>query len=401
MVNDYRDNHHMSQRFINFKRSLELPWSPNPATGSAAAFLWGPRQSGKTTLLHQRFPDARFYDLLDTTLSAELSVTPKLLREQILAARPPVVVVDEVQKVPALLEEVHWLLENTATRFVLCGSSARTLRRRARNLLGGRAVEHRLLPLTSREIPDLDLDRYLHQGGLPAHYLVDDPEPRLKAYVNAYIREEIIDESATRNVPAFARFLQVVALTHAQQLNYANIARETGVSPSTVRNYFQILDDTLLGYTLEPWRKASRRRLVETAKYYLFDVGVARALHPEAAVVSEGSDLYGRAFEHFVLNEVRAFLAYRRDDRPLAFWRTHSGYEVDLIVGDLEIAVECKSGRQIRSADFQGLRALKSEHRVGRAIIVARTDDLRTTDDGIEILPWRTFCSMLWDGALI
>lgn len=396
----FRDNHHMSHPPANFQRLLDLPWSLNPIMGSAAAFLWGPRQSGKTTLLHQRFPAARFYDLLDTTLSAELSVTPKLLREQILAARPPVVVVDEIQKVPALLEEVHWLLENTATRFVLCGSSARTLRRRARNLLGGRAVEHHLLPLTSREIPDLDLDRYLHHGGLPVHYLVDEPSPRLKAYVNAYIREEIIDESATRNVPAFARFLQVVALTHAQQLNYANIARETGVSPSTVRNYFQILDDTLLGYTLEPWRKSSRRRLVETAKYYLFDVGVARALHPEATVVAEGSDLYGRAFEHFLLNEVRAYLAYNRDDRPLTFWRTHSGYEVDLIVGDLEAAIEIKSGRQVRAADFRGLRALKEEHRVGRAIIVARTDEPRTTDDGIEILPWQLFCAQLWDGAM-
>jgi uncharacterized protein len=376
-----------------------LPWSPNPVTGSAAAFLWGPRQSGKTTLLHQRFPTGRFYDLLDTTLSDELSVTPRLLREQILAEKPPVVVVDEVQKVPALLEEVHWLLENTATRFVLCGSSARALRRRARNLLGGRAVEHHLLPLTSREIPDLDLDRYFHHGGLPVHYLIDDPVPRLKAYVNAYIREEIIDESATRNVPAFARFLQVVALTHAQQINYANIARETGVSPSTVRSYFQILDDTLLGYTLEPWRRTSRRRLVETAKYYLFDVGVARALHPEAKAVAEGSDLYGRAFEHFLLNEVRAYLAYNRDDRPLAFWRTHSGFEVDLLVGDLDLALEFKSGRQVRDADFRGLRALLEEHRVRRSIIVARTDERRTTEDGIEILPWRHFCSQLWDGA--
>lgn len=391
----------MSEQFSKYKRLLDLPWSPNPVTGSAATFLWGPRQSGKTTLLHQRFPAARFYDLLDTTLSAEMSVSPRLLREQILAARPPVVVVDEVQKVPALLEEVHWLLENTSTRFVLCGSSARSLRRRARNLLGGRAVEYRLLPLTSREIPDLDLERYFHHGGLPVHYLVDDPVPRLKAYVNAYMREEIIDESATRNVPAFARFLQVVALTHAQQINYANIARETGVSPGTVRSYFQILDDTLLGYTLEPWRKTARRRLVETAKYYLFDVGVARALHPEAARVTEGSDLYGRAYEHFLLNEVRAYLAYRRDDRPLAFWRTHSGFEVDLIVGDLEAALEFKSNRQVRDADYRGLRRLKEEHRVRRSIIVARTEEPRTTDDGIEILPWRSFCSQLWDGAIV
>jgi predicted AAA+ superfamily ATPase len=329
-----------------------------------------------------------------------LSVTPRLLREQILASRPPVVVIDEIQKVPGLLEEVHWLLENTATRFVLCGSSARTLRRKARNLLGGRAVEHHLLPLTSHELPNLDLERYFHHGGLPAHYLVDDPAPRLKAYVNAYIREEIIEGSATRNVPAFARFLQVVALTHAQQLNYANIARETGVSPSTVRSYDQILDDTLLGFTLRPWRRAAGRRLVETAKYYLFDVGVARALHPLLPLIAEGSDLFGRAFEHFLINEVRAYLAYSRKDHPLAFWRTHSGYEVDLIVGDMEVALEFKSGRQVRDSDFRGMRALREEHQPRRSLIVARTEEPRRTDDGIEIVPWRMFCAQLWAGGI-
>ena len=312
----------MAQRIHKFKRELRLSWTPNPATGSAAAFLWGPRQTGKTTLLHQQFPGAKFYDLLDTALAAELSVHPRALREQTLADRPAVVVIDEIQKVPELLEEVHWLLENTSTRFVLCGSSARKLRRKARNLLGGRAIEFHLLPLTSREIPRLDLPRVFNHGALPIHYLVQDPSPLLRAYVNTYIKEEIIDEAATRNVPAFSRFLQVVGLTHGQQLNYANVARETHVSAATVRSYFQILEDTLLGFTLEPWRKAKKRRLVETAKFYLFDVGVANHLNPESSAIAEGSDLFGRAFEHVLLNEVRAFLAYREQAWPLAFWRT-------------------------------------------------------------------------------
>jgi predicted AAA+ superfamily ATPase len=391
----------MNQRFSPIQRALNLPWSPNPATGSAAAFLWGPRQTGKTTLLRQAYPDARFYDLLDSSLSADLSVSPHLLREQILAASPPVVVIDEVQKIPALLEEVHWLLENTGTRFVLCGSSARKLRRKAHNLLGGRAVEHHLLPLTSRELPDLDLVRYLNHGGLPAHYLADEPDPRLRSYVNAYIREEIIDESATRNVPAFARFLQVVGLTHGQQLNYANIARETGVSPSTVRAYFQILGDTLLGFTLEPWRRSGRRRLVETAKFFLFDVGVARALRPEMPAAVEGSDLFGRAFEHFLLNEVRACLAYTGRERLLAYWRTHSGFEVDLIVGDMDVALEFKSGREVRDADLRGLRALAEDQQPRRSLVVARVEQRRRTVDGIEIVPWREFCEEMWAGRVI
>ena len=391
----------MLQRSPYFQRELRISWTRNPISRSGAAFLWGPRQTGKTTLLHQQFPNARFYDLLDTALAAELSVLPRTLREQTLADRPQIVVIDEIQKSPELLEEVHWLLENTPTRFVLCGSSARKLRRKARNLLGGRATEFHLQPLTTHEIPHVDLLRLVNHGALPALYLVDSPAPLLRAYVNAYVKEEIIDEAATRNVPAFSRFLQVVGLTHGQQLNYASVARETHVSAATVRSYFQILEDTLLGFTLEPWRKAKKRRLVETAKFYLFDVGVANHLNPESSAIVEGSDLFGRAFEHVLLNEVRAFLAYRGQARPLAFWRTSSGHEVDLIVGDRELALEFKSVKRIREGDLRGMRALLDEHRVGRTIVVSREDRPRTTEDRIEILPWRTFCGMLWNGEMI
>jgi len=362
--------------------------------------LWGARQTGKTTLLHDRYPEAKFYDLLDTTLSAELSVRPKILREEVLAERPRIVVIDEVQHVPPLLEEVHWLLENTATRFILCGSSARKLRRRSRNLLGGRAIDFHLLPLTTQEIGDIDLARALQHGTLPVHYLAHDPSPLLKAYVHNYIKAEIIDESATRNIPAFSRFLQVVGLTHGQQINYSNIARETGVSASTVRNYFQILEDTLLGFTLEPWRRRKKRRLVETAKFYLFDIGIANQLHPESRLVVQGSDRFGRAFEHFVLNEVRAYISYKRLDYPISYWRTSSGFEVDLIIGNMDLAIECKSTREIRTADLKGLRALNEENALRRKLVLSRVETRRMTDDGVEILPWRSFCQELWSGRL-
>jgi predicted AAA+ superfamily ATPase len=380
---------------------LELSWTPNPVTGSAAAFLWGPRQTGKTTYLQDRYPGARFYDLLDTALSAELSVTPRILREEVLAEGPELVVIDEVQHVPPLLEEVHWLLENTAVKFILCGSSARKLRRRSRNLLGGRAVDFHLMPLTSQEIGDVDLVRLLKHGAIPVHYLSDDPTPLLKAYVNNYIKAEIIDESVTRNIPAFSRFLEIVGLCHGQQTNYANFARETGVSASTVRNYFQILEDTLLGFTLEPWRRRKKRRLVETAKFYLFDIGIANQLHPESPAVTPGTDRFGRAFEHLILNEVRAYLEYSRRDTPITYWRTSSGFEVDLIVGNMDLAIECKSGREVRTDDMRGLRALIEEYSPKRAVIVSRTEKPRTTDDGIEILPWRDFCENLWNGRMI
>ncbi len=390
----------MSQRPIQVRRILEFSFTPNPIHRSAAVFLWGPRQTGKTTYLHQRFPRAMFFDLLDSTLAADLAVHPSLLRERVQGENPELVVIDEVQKIPVLLEEVHWLLENSSTRFVLCGSSARKLRRRARNLLGGRAVEVQLLPLTSAELPGLDLERALNFGTLPPHYLAEDPRPLLASYVNAYIKEEIIDESLTRNIPAFSRFLQVVGLTHGRQLNYANVARESGVSAATVRGYFQILKDTLLGFELEPWRKSRKRRLVETAKFYLFDVGLANVLHPEVQQVHEGSDVFGRAFEHFLINEVRAYLAYHGLRTPLSFWRTSSGLEVDLVIGALEAAIEFKAARTVRGEDLRGLVAFREEHPRVRAILVSREENPRTVD-GIEILPWRRFCEELWGGRIV
>jgi len=388
------------QRFSPIERGITIRWTPNPLTGSAAVFLWGARQTGKTTFLKRAFPDALTFDLLDTTLSAELSVRPAMLRERVLADRPELVVVDEVQHVPALLTEVHWLLENTTTRFVLCGSSARKLRREARNLMGGRATDQYMHPLTSHELGSVDLPHLLRFGALPSHYLVADSTPLLRAYVNNYLKAEIIDESVTRNVPAFSRFLKMVGLTCGQQLNHSNIARESGVSASTVRNYFQILEDTLLGFTLDPWRGRQKRRLVETAKFYLFDVGVANQLHPDGAAVSEGSDRFGRAFEHFILNEVRAYLEYRCRDDAVSYWRTSSGFEVDLVIGDMDVAVECKSAREIRRGDLKGLRALADEHLARRRLVVSRIAEPRTTDDGIELVPWEHFCAELWADRL-
>jgi len=391
----------MDDEFTMIPRKLELSFSPNPRTGAAAVFLWGARQTGKTTLMKARFPGALYLDLLDADLAAELAVRPMLLRERIVSSRPRLVIIDEVQKIPALLEQVHWLLENTGTRFVLCGSSARKLRRGGVNLLGGRATEARLFPLTSAEIPQLDLERYLNHGGLPALYLSEDPRPLLRSYVNTYLKQEIIDESLTRNIPAFSRFLQVVGLTHARQLNYANVARECGVSAGTVRGYYQILEDTLIGFQLQPWRRRVRRRLVETAKFYLFDVGVALHLGPEDHQAVPGSDVFERAFEQFIINEIRAYLEYHRQQRQLSYWRTHSGHEVDIVCGDMELAIECKSATRVGHADLRALRVLREERPVGRSLVVSRTAQARTTEDGIEILPWREFCRRLWSGDLL
>jgi len=388
---------------LSIKRWLRIELGDAPA-----AFLWGPRKVGKSTLLRQQFPDAMTWDLLDSDLRTELTVRPAIFRERVLAARPHLVVVDEVQRVPALLDEVHRLIESSDIRFVLCGSSARKLRHGAANLLGGRAVRFELHPLTTAELevpaaaPQalLVLRQLVQRGAVPSHYLSGRVEPLLRGYVLDYLAQEIQAEALTRNVPAFARFLDAVALSHGQLINYANVARDCGVSAKTVREYFQILDDTLLGHRLPPWRKARQRRLIETEKYYLFDAGVARALRGNLPR-EPGSEEFGRAFEHVLIEETRAYLSYAQLDVPLSYWRTSTGLEVDLVVGALDLAIEFKARVGVDDRDAKGLRALREDQRVRRSVIVSLDAAPRVLGRGVEVWPWQLFCRRLWAGELL
>lgn len=384
----------MNSRLSVIDRTLRIDLQ-----GHNAAFLWGPRKVGKTTLLRRQFPRARFYDLLNTDLKARLRVRPSLLREEVLAGSPKLVVVDEIQKVPSLLDEVHWCLENTDTRFVLCGSSARKLKRGAANLLGGRAWRFELFPLTTKEIGDCDLERAVNHGLIPRHYAEDRPERSLRGYVVDYLEQEIHAEALTRNVAAFAHFLDAVAVTHGQLLNYSNVARDCGVTAKTVREYYQILEDTLVGHTLEPWRRSRNRRLIETAKFYLFDPGISRALAGMRRI-EPGSEEFGRAFEHFLIEEVRAYASYSETHLPLAYWRTSTGMEVDLIVGDLDLAIEFKAVRQADERHTKGLRALMEDQKVKSALVVSLDSTPRRLPGGITVLPWKEFCGRLWAGDL-
>lgn len=391
----------MHSRLSTIDRDLKIDLGDHNA-----AFLWGPRKVGKTTLLRRQFPRATTFDLLDSTLRTELTLRPALLRERVLAARPRLVIIDEIQKVPALLDEVHLLLESTPVRFILCGSSARKLRRGAANLLGGRAWRFELFPLTTAEIgvPEESeaardmLGRILNRGLVPQHFLASRPERLLRGYVLDYISQEIQAEALVRNVPAFARFLDAVSSTHGQLLNYATVARDCGVSAKTVREYYQILDDTLLGFRLAPWRRARKRRLIETEKYYLFDVGIVRALSG-MRLLQPGTEEFGRAFEHFLIQEIRAYLSYRERDLPLSYWRTSTGLEVDLIIGTLDLGIEMKATAKVSEGDARGLRALAADQKLRRGIIVCQADHLRRLDDGIEIWPWQLFCRRLWAGG--
>ncbi len=369
-----------------------------------SAFLWGPRKTGKSTYLRSQFPRSVTFDLLQTDLRFEFAKRPALLRERLMAGEPKrlkaPVILDEVQKVPQLLDEVHWLIENRGLSFVLCGSSARKLKRGGGNLLGGRAWRYEMRPLVSGEVADLDLLRALNHGLVPAHYLAPSPERSLQAYVVDYLKEEVFDEGLTRNVAAFSRFFEAVGYSHGELTSYANIARDCGVDAKTVKEYYQILVDTLLGTFVLPFKKRQERQVIGKApKFYLFDVGVAGALTRRRIVEPRGES-FGRALEHFVVMEILAHRSYRELGYGIHFWRTKTGLEVDFVLGDGEVAIEVKGTSRVDSSDLRSLRAFVEDNRPRRALVVCNEASPRIVD-GIELLPWREFLGRLWDGRII
>jgi predicted AAA+ superfamily ATPase len=362
-----------------------------------SAFLWGPRQVGKSHWIRQHLPSAILIDFLKTDVFADYISHPALLRERY-QDTDKLIVIDEVQMVPSILNEVHWLIENKSLSFLLTGSSPRKLRRGHANLLGGRAWRYTMTPLCSAEIQDLELDHVLISGLLPAHMQSPEPKQELRSYIADYLKEEIAAEAVVQNIPAFANFLHVAAVTSGELLNYTNVARETGVSAKVVREYFQILEDTLLGFRLQPWRKAINRRLFETEKFYLFDVGVSNYLANRTP--GYGTSEYGKSFEHFILMELRAYQAYRNPELALSFWRTHSGLEVDFILGDMEVAIEIKTAKRIYTSDLKGLNALREEHTVKKCILISFESEPKILD-GVACWPWQLFLKQLWADAVI
>ena len=370
-----------------------------------SAFLWGPRKTGKSTLLAERFPDAARFDLLETRTALDFTREPWLFTERVLAldasrrGRP--IVVDEVQKVPALLDEVHRLIEQHGLAFVLCGSSARKLKRGGANLLGGRAWRFGLHPLAWPEVPELDLLRALNRGLVPQHYDAAHHRRALAGYVDDYLKEEVFAEGLTRNASAFARFFDALGFCHGEVLNFSNVARDCGVDAKTVREYFQILVDTLLGEFLEPFsRRRSRAVLVRAPKFYLFDVGVAGYLSGRRLDRAAGP-AFGQALEHYVLMEILAFRSYRELDVPIRYWRTKSGLEVDFVLGrEAEVGIEVKGTSRVRPEDMKGIRAFREEHGPRHAIVVSNDTAPRRSGD-IDVLPWRVFLDRLWGNELI
>jgi uncharacterized protein len=374
-----------------FTRTLRLP-----AAGRETFFLWGPRQTGKTTLLRKTYPEALWIDLLKADEYRRYLERPELLRQELgSGARPAQVVIDEVQKVPALLDEAHWLHEHQKIRFALCGSSARKVRRGAANLLGGRAVRYELHGLTAAEIgTSVDLLRLVNHGYLPTHYESDRPERLLASYVGDYLKEEVAAEGLVRNLPVFSAFLNAAALSDGDLVNFANIARDCGVSGHTVKGHFGILEDTLLGRWLPAYTRRPKRRVVLAPKFYFSDVGVVNYL-ARRGPMQPGGELFGKAFENWVLHELLAFNAYSESFAELSYWRLASGIEVDFIVGQMAVAIEAKASARITTDHLTGLRHLRADHPRARRVVVCLEPKRRVTEDGIEILPAFVFTSEL------
>lgn len=372
---------------------------------SQSCFLWGPRKTGKSHYLKKRYSNSIRYDFLDTQLQLEFMKRPALLREQltdnIQAARKHPVILDEVQKVPRLMDEVHWLIENEEIQFILCGSSPRKLVREHANLLGGRAWRSEMLPLASKELPNLDLLRAMNQGLIPSHYLQGASYTRsLRAYVQDYLKEEVFSEGLARNLPAFSRFLDAVSYGHGELTNFATVSRECGASPKTVKEYYQILADTLVGSFLEPYKlRQSRDVIVKASKFYLFDTGVANSLC-KRKIVEERGEAFGKSLEHFILMELRAYRAYSYLDFEIRFWRTKYGLEVDFILGDGEIALEVKGSSRIDNRELHGIRAFTEKYRPKQSIVVSNEKRPRIVGKS-RIVPWKLFLEELWSGDII
>lgn len=372
---------------------------------SGSILLFGPRGVGKSTWIQQHFGGAVLYDLLDSGEALRLERRPELLYNELQhLERGSWAVIDEVQKVPALMDEVHRLIEKKGIKFVLCGSSARKLKRMGANLLAGRAIVTQMFPLVFAELKeDFDPERALTHGSLPMSITGDDPDGYLASYAETYLNGEIRAEALTRNVGAFSRFLEVAARQNGQVTNVSNISREAAVGRTTVQNYFDILVDTLIGYWVPAWKLKQATKQVSHSKFFLFDAGVARTLTGRLPYPPTPEEL-GPLLETAVFSEVRSYLAYRKLRYKFCFWRNYDGAEVDLLCETKNgfVAIEIKAAQEWQRKFNRGLRLVREAlspaevktYGVYRGARQAMFDDT-------EVLPVMSFFDMLWQDKII
>lgn len=359
-----------------------------------SCLLLGPRQTGKSWLIRQRFPSSKVFNLLDLDTYRALSQRPRLIRDES-PSDDSVVIIDEIQKIPELLDEVHLAIEERRLRFLLTGSSARKLKKAGVNLLGGRARTVFFHPLVRAELrKHFNLKQALSHGLLPAIYFSTSARDDLKDYVETYLREEIAIETSIRSLPVFSRFLDVAALCNSQLINFTEIGNDAQIPPTTIREYFSVLEDTLIARLLPAWKESKKRKAFSTSKFYFFDVGVVRYLQGRTEL-AENTTEFGEALETYLFHELSAYVDYISGEQ-LCYWRSTSGIEVDFLLGD-HTAIEVKATRRVTPKHMRGLEALREENVFKNYILVSQ-DSRERVVNGIEVVTIESFLDKLWDG---
>lgn len=367
-------------------------------TSRKSVFLLGPRQTGKSTFLRHEFPNAKKFSFLLNDVFLRFSQRPSLLRE-LVDKNDELIVIDEIQRLPEILNEVHYLIEEFGLRFVLTGSSARKLRKGGVNLLGGRASQLIMHPFVRCELADVfDLKKAINVGLLPSIYFSKDPKADLDDYLGLYLKEEIAAEALTRNIQAFSRFLLVAALSHGKIIELANIANDAQVPRTTVAEYFLILEQTLFGRMLHPWRETIKRKSIAAKKFYFFDNGVVNRLL-DRETIKEKSPSFGDAFEAYIFHELDTYVDYSKSG-SVHYWRSTTHFEVDFILNG-KIAIEVRAKKNVGANDLKGLMALKEENILQDYCVVSLEGERRTLESGIIIYPWEEFLDLLWSNKIV
>ena len=371
------------------KRILDL----KTIAGGKSFFLLGPRQTGKSSLLKNLYPEVKSINLLKQDLFLRLNQDPTLIRKE-LREKDKTLIIDEIQKLPLLLNEVQVLIDEYKIQCILTGSSARKLRKGGVNLLGGRARSTHLHPFCWSEIKkNFNLDRCLEFGTIPSIYLSESPQLDLKAYSGDYLQLEILHEGLTRNLPAFSRFLENAALLNGQLIQYTKIHEHTGIAISTIAEYFRILKDTLIAFEVPSWKKSIQRKPILTDKYYFFDVGVLRSLQKRKKLRRSTIE-YGEALETYIAHELKAYIDYFHPTEELNYWRSTSQFEVDFILMD-QLAIEVKATTKVVPSDLKGLKAIQQE-KILNAYVIVSLDPHSRFEDGILMLQVEEFLERLW-----
>ena len=369
----------------------------------SSLFLFGPRMTGKTSYIENELQKKAILSItfLDGDTLDAFRRNPVLLRSMLNGKTEGFVIIDEVQLFPPVLLDIQHIITHSDMQFLLTGSSARKLKKSGSNLLGGRAGIVSMHPLVWKEIKDRnpDLDSIFATGMLPKVFLARSYQTQLRNYVRGYLDKEIAPEGERRDLGVFSNFLMFAASENTELMNFSNVSRDIGMSADTIKEWYQILVDTFIGYYLRPYRKGSKRTPVNTSKFYFFDVGVARVA-ARMPVPSETMTEYGKMFENYIFMELKAYIDYNMTDDELYFWRTREGYEVNFVIEN-KVAIEVKTARNITNKELKGLRAFMDENAVKDYIIVCRELFERTTEDGIKIVPWKIFLDKLWNNEII